>query len=307
MLTNQASRAADFPANWRTAERERTLTFDLNSKITGQKYRILIGLPAHAAPKDGYPVLWALDGLASFPIIETVRPQIGGDQRLWRQGRTPNDGLIVAVAYASGKPFDIDARSQDYTPVTTAKTGDLLSSKHGGADDFLRFLISELRPLIAQQFAINPQQQTLFGFSYGGLFALYTLSTQPQYFQRYWAASPSLWFGEAQTLKRLPEQLTKLETMNLAGYSAKVTITVGLDEQYPSQFSSPFVEAKSGERAMVDNAQAFAQQLASYNDGAKFDVSFDCLPAHDHMDMLLHGARRVVDFAFSAPVSTSEH
>jgi hypothetical protein len=42
-----------------------------------------------------------------------------------------------------------------------------------------------------------------------GLFALYVLSTAPQYFQRYWAASPSLWFDEARTLSRLLARMKK--------------------------------------------------------------------------------------------------
>ncbi|QZA78741.1 hypothetical protein K4H28_04860 [Deefgea tanakiae] len=314
MLFNQASMAveptaqvervtpvtATWPADWQTAQRDRTLSFEISSQHTGQRYRILLGLPACAAPKDGYPTVWALDGMASFPIMEAVRPQSVscGEHKAWRNKPRPRDGLIVAIAHVSGKPFDVDARALDYTPFTTAKTGDFLSSQHGGADQFLRFVTEELRPLIAQHFALNLQQQTLFGFSYGGLFTLYALSTQPQHFQRYWAASPSLWFGEHQTIKYLPQQLEKIDW---SGYDAKVFITVGLDEQYPDSFSSPEVETKLGARTMVDNAEQFAQLLRDFNrcESKPFDVSFHSLPAHDHHDMLMHGARRVIDFAFA--------
>jgi predicted alpha/beta superfamily hydrolase len=315
MLFNQASMAvvpteppavfvapetAAWPVDWQVAQRDRTLSFEISSQHTGQRYRILLGLPACPAPKAGYPAVWALDGMASFPIMEVVRPQLKrcDENKAWRTMKRPSDGLIVAIAHVSGKPFDVDARALDYTPFTTAKTGDLFSSKHGGADQFLRFITEELRPLVARHFALNWQQQTLFGFSYGGLFTLYTLSTQPQHFQRYWAASPSLWFGENQTLKRLPQQLKKIK---LAGYVAKVFITVGLDEQYPVSFSSPEVEAKLGARTMVDNAEQFARMLSDANgdESVTFDVSFHSLPAHDHHDMLMHGARRVLDFAFA--------
>ena len=288
--------AGHLPADWQVAQRERTLSFEMGSRQTGQRYRIVLGLPAGAAPKAGYPVLWALDGLASFPIMEAVRAQVPrGDESLaWRKMKQPSDGLIVAIAHASGQPFDVDARALDYTPLTTAKTGDLFSSKHGGADQFLRFITSELRPLLTQHFHINAQQQTLFGFSYGGLFTLHTLSTQPQHFQRYWAASPSLWFGEQQTLKRLPGQLEKID---LSGYPRRVVISVGLDEQYPASFASAEVETKLGVRKMVDNAEQFARLLSGHS--SNIDVNFLSLPAHDHHDMLMHGARRVLEFAFA--------
>src|SRR5690606_6559257 len=42
---------------------------------------------------------------------------------------------------------------------------------------------------------IDESRQTLYGHSYGGLFVLHALRTQPGAFQRYVAASPSLWWN----------------------------------------------------------------------------------------------------------------
>ncbi len=287
-----------FPADWQSAPRERTCCFEIRSQHTGQHYHILLGLPAAPALLSGYPTLWALDGLATFPLMEPFRaqPTSENDNPTWRQLKPSFDGLIVAIGYASGQPFDVDARALDYTPATMASTGDFLSPQHGGADAFLRFITEELRPLLAQYFALNEQQQTLFGFSYGGLFTLYTLSTQPKHFQRYWAASPSLWFGENQTLNRLPQQLKHID---FEFDRAKFVVTVGLDEQYPASFASAEVAAKLAARTMVDNAELFAQRLSEYSDQTIFDVTFHGLPEHDHLDMLMHGARRVIEFAFA--------
>jgi predicted alpha/beta superfamily hydrolase len=300
-LQAQTAVAADLapvPAEWRPAELSRSLSFDVRSKFTGQRYRILIGLPHKAAPAGGYPVLWALDGLASFPLMEVVRPRppAATESAQWRQkiGEEPA-GLIVAVGYASGDAIDVNARALDYTPQVTGNTGDAFSTQHGGADAFLRFLTEELRPQLARYFPMHPQKNTLFGFSYGGLFALHTLSTQPQYFQRYWAASPSLWFGESVTMKALPQRLRALQPGQGVN---KVVVTVGLDEQYPASFASPEVRQRLQARTMVDNAELFARLLTeSASTGVQ--VQFQKLAAHDHQDMLMHGARRVVDFAFA--------
>ncbi len=286
------------PANWAPAQLSRSLSFDMDSKHTGQRYRILIGLPHKAAPASGYPVLWALDGLASFPFMEVTRPRPASPNESveWRKkiGDEPA-GLIVAIGYASGEAIDVNARALDYTPETPATTGDSFSSQHGGAAAFLQFLTQELRPMLARHFAMNPKQHTLFGFSYGGLFALHTLSTQPQHFQRYWAASPSLWFGDHQTLKQLPQHL---ESLRFKQHPAQVMITVGLDEQYPASFASAALKKRLETRTMVDSAERFANLLDGAGQ-ADLQAKFQSLPAHDHHDMLMHGARRVIDFAFA--------
>lgn len=286
------------PAEWAPVQLARSLSFDLTSKHTGQRYRILLGLPHTAPPPAGYPVLWALDGLATFPLMDFARPQppLPGENPQWRRkiGEEPG-GLIVAIGYASGATMDVDGRAQDYTPATTAKTGDLLSRRHGGAGAFLRFLTEELRALLALHYPMDPQRHTLFGFSYGGLFTLHTLSTQPRHFQRYWAASPSLWFGEEAVLRALPQ---RLPVLSFAEHPTRVMITVGLDEQFPASYPSPERKKMLEERAMVDNAGRYARQL---QDSGKpgLQVRYQGMPAHDHHDMLFHGARRVVDFAFA--------
>lgn len=293
-----AAAQSSVPTSWAPATLSRSLSFDMDSKTTGQRYRILIGMPHKDAPATGYPVLWALDGLASFPFMEVARPRPVSptESAKWREmvGDEPA-GLIVAVGYASGDAFDVNARARDYTPETTAKTGDAFSTQHGGAASFLKFLTEELRPLLARHFAMNPGQHTLFGFSYGGLFALHTLSKQPHHFQRYWAASPSLWFGEHHTMKALPQRLAAL---HFDQYPTKLMVTVGLDEQYPQTFASAAVKEKLATRTMVDNAARFAHMLRAA-DPPNVQVTFQAVAAHDHQDMLMHGARRVIDFAFA--------
>ena len=290
-----ADTPAPIPAHWQSAQLGRSLSFEIDSRFTGRRYRILIGLPHKDAPAGGYPVLWALDGLASFPLMTVSRPHPPSpeDSAEWRRklGDEPA-GLIVAIGHASGLPFDVNARAADYTPRADAPSGDRFSTVHGGADAFLRFLTEELRPLIARHFVLDAQRNTVFGFSYGGLFALHVLSTAPQHFQRYWAASPSLWFGQEATVEALPARLAAID---FSRTPVRLTLSVGTDEQYPASFPSAQRRAHVESRHMVDNAKRFAERLRT----AGADVRYIQLADHDHLDMLMHGARHVVAYAFA--------
>lgn len=92
--------AQPLPATWLAPALSRSVSFDMDSRHTGQRYRVVLGLPHKAAPSGGYPVLWALDGAASFPLMEVARPRppSAGESAQWRQkvGEEPA-GLVVAV------------------------------------------------------------------------------------------------------------------------------------------------------------------------------------------------------------------
>ncbi|MDQ7989985.1 MAG: alpha/beta hydrolase-fold protein [Candidatus Dactylopiibacterium sp.] len=272
----------------------RSASFEIRSHHTGQTYRILIALPWGPAPAAGYPALWALDGAMSFPLLQAWRPLAPTDRMppsARPRGAGPVDGLIVAIAHAQPEGFDVDARARDYTPPPDAITGDLVSRGHGGAPAFLRFLTEELRPRVAREFPLDAQRQTLFGFSYGGLFALHVLRTAPLSFQRYWIASPSVWFSERTLLRDLAQ---RLEAAGLAEAAPRIVLTVGQNEQYPPQFENDAVREKLQTRAMVDNATTAARLLEAGGAQVRLRVQ----PGSDHHDMLMDGARHVAGFAF---------
>ncbi|MGL9736446.1 MAG: alpha/beta hydrolase-fold protein [Symbiopectobacterium sp.] len=47
--------------------------------------------------------------------------------------------------------------------------------------------------MVEARVPVNPQQRTLTGHSFGGLFVLFTLFNHGESCQRYLAASPSIW------------------------------------------------------------------------------------------------------------------
>ena len=66
----------------------------------------------------------------------------------------------------------------------------------GGADQFAELIAQRVKPAVAALAKIDPQRQTLWGHSFGGLFALHVLFTRTRDFQAYAVANPSVWWGE---------------------------------------------------------------------------------------------------------------
>ncbi|HCD61716.1 alpha/beta hydrolase [Acinetobacter nosocomialis] len=196
--------------------------FQIKSKNTGHEYLIQIYKPPVAPPQHGYPVLYILDGNATFPSAANIAQSIGaGSTKL---GLDPL--MIVAVGYPHQKTFDVQKRAYDYTPEPSAQFQAHGKYKYGGADQFIAFLNNELKPEIAKQFPVNSQQQSLYGHSFGGLFVLYHFFQKPNAFQRYFAASPSLWFDQGM----LFQQLEHWQSQKLNHFPLLMT-TVGTHEQ----------------------------------------------------------------------------
>lgn len=165
--------------------------FILSSKYTPHHYLINLYIPNTPAPKTGYPVIYMLDGNAVFDSARNVAQAI--DNGSGKMGLDPV--VVVAIGYVGDSLFNAQQRALDYTPTApTEKDKANPNYKYGGAEQFLKFIQTELKPQIFNRTRINIEQQTLFGHSFGGLFVLHTLFKQPNSFQRYVAASPSLWF-----------------------------------------------------------------------------------------------------------------
>ncbi|NUG01806.1 alpha/beta hydrolase [Acinetobacter oleivorans] len=196
--------------------------FQIKSKNTGHDYLIQIYKPPVAPPQHGYPVLYILDGNATFPSAANIAQSIGaGSAKL---GLDPL--MIVAVGYPQQKTFDVQKRAYDYTPKPSAEFQAQGKYKYGGADKFINFLNDELKPEIAKQFPVNSQQQSLYGHSFGGLLVLYHFFQKPNAFQRYFAASPSLWFDQSMLFQQLNHWQSQKQSN-----SPMLLTTVGTHEQ----------------------------------------------------------------------------
>lgn len=190
-------------------ETDQWLTY---SKAENLPYKIFISHPKEPAPRSGYPVVYVLDGNAFFQLFqETVRMQ---SKRSEKTGILSS--IIVGVGYPVEEDFVSDRRFYDFTP---PHASELPPRPHGGewpntggADFFLDFIETELKPLMQKNYAIDPNQQSLFGHSLGGLFTLYVAFNQPHAFQTYIASSPSIWWNNQAILEDEAKFISGLES-----------------------------------------------------------------------------------------------
>jgi predicted alpha/beta superfamily hydrolase len=63
----------------------------------------------------------------------------------------------------------------------------------GGAASFLEAIREEVIPFVESRYRAASDNRGLAGFSYGGLFTLYTLFHDTGLFMRYFAGSPTMW------------------------------------------------------------------------------------------------------------------
>ena len=167
----------------------------------GHSYRLLIAEPSLPPPPNGYPVIYALDGNATFATLtDAVRLQT-------RPPHGFGPAIVVAIGAEGDRPFDDVGRIRDFTtPADISRlpawTADEDWSNHGSADAFAGVIEDQIKPLIAARYAIDADRQTLFGHSLGGFFTLHCCFARPESFSAFFAGSPSLWWNEQELLSR---------------------------------------------------------------------------------------------------------
>ena len=176
-----------------------TQVLKLRSTSTGARYELFVATPP-GYRKSGhlYPVVYMLDADYSFALVRNVVQHF-----VEREDMPPV--ILVAIAYpgaATSRETYRMNRTRDYTPVYAPDGGygAEYQKVSGGGPKFRAFLARELIPFIENRFPVAPDDRTLIGHSYGGLFATYVLLTEPSLFQRYIAVSPSLWYANRTAL-----------------------------------------------------------------------------------------------------------
>lgn len=217
-------------------------------KFEEKSYRLFIAEPK--VKSHSLPVLYTLDGNAHFPLaVNAVEP-------------SKPLPLIVGIGYVSDKAYVIEERTRDYTFKVEGEE----FKKGGGAADFLRFIQSQVKPYIEQHYDVNKEKQYFFGHSFGGLFGLYVLFHQPDLFQYYAIASPSLWWGSGSFLP---------ERENWVSHKpAHILITLGHYEEYPEQDPNMTKEQlqriQKRKQMRPFNAQELAEKLNKQGQAAEF-------------------------------------
>jgi predicted alpha/beta superfamily hydrolase len=189
-----------------------TRYFELDSAIAGARYAIWVTVPPqYDADLEGrYTLIFAPDGNSMAPM---AAPRV---QMLSADPIAPIEPFIlVCIGYCGEDAArTLAVRARDLLPPgepvpdgveqTLSKIVEMgLLDQHGAdlylqylrepaSDRFLAFIIDELFPLIAADWRVKPGNHGLFGYSYGGLFALFTALQRPSLITRIGAGSPGL-------------------------------------------------------------------------------------------------------------------
>ncbi len=270
--------------------------FDLPSKITGRIYRIYVSRPVTPPPKDGYPVLYVLDGDITFATAsgQVILASLTGK----------GASLVVGVAYPNFIATTT-LRGRDLTPsqpnAAARATGGMGKAEdYGGADDFHRFMMEELRPVIAQMNKVDADNQSLMGYSLGGLFTLHVMFHHPQAYRSYVAGSPSIWWNDREVLGGEKAFAEAVRTRKVA---PRLLIT---SDRWEQDVNSPEMPAAGAARdgamarmasaRMVDNAKELAARLKALKGGPGYEVVYTLFPEETHNSGIPASTSRGVAF-----------
>jgi predicted alpha/beta superfamily hydrolase len=206
-------------------------------------YRLFVSTPpGYSNPENAsrkYPVVFLNDGelfflvAAGAPLLSYYNGVIG-------------ETILVGVSYAVGDD-PIASRQRDYTPVRD----DAISPLTGGAKEYLNVMKTAIIPAIENEYRTDPARRILAGHSFGAVFGLYALFSEPDLFSDYILISPSLWYAN--------HAIAGIEARYAAAHAdlkARVYLAVG-DLEGPG----------GGFKAvdMVNDEVAFAARLRSRN------------------------------------------
>ena len=238
--------------------------FTLKSAVLGEDRVILVRTPAgYETNKVSYPVLYMTDGDAHMGHTASTI------EFLTQNGRIP-DLIVVGITNTD--------RTRDLTPVKSTNknaAGQLQFPTSGGADNFLKFIETELIPKIEKEYRVQPYR-ILAGHSLGGLFAIHAMISKPGVFNSYMAVCPSLHWENGEALKRATDFLNKQKEF-------RATLFVSLGNE-PG--------------AIGDSFESFRQALAKTNI-KDFEWEAERMDDEDHGSVVLRshyfGLRKVYD------------
>jgi predicted alpha/beta superfamily hydrolase len=175
----------------------------IKSAVLGEEREYQVHLPDSYrwAQNRRYPVLYVLDGQTHF------FHSAGSISFLAEQGEIPE---MIVVALTS------TVRIRDFTQTDWASHW----VGGGGAENFKRFLSSELIPEIDRNYRTDGFR-VLSGHSAGGQFVLYCLTAEPSLFRGYIALSPSLEWDNKLPQRSLEESFISTPQLDSFLYVAR--------------------------------------------------------------------------------------
>ncbi len=170
----------------------RSVEHRIDSADVNDRFVIQVRLPeSYGNGTARYPVLYVLDTDIWFGLAADITDNLAGMKE------TP-EVIVVGIAYGGTIDDWWQKRARDYLPACRNAAVPAKLPLAGGAANFQRFLATKLLPFIEGQYRVQADNRALVGFSHGGLFAVHTLFTRPELFQRHVIIAPSLGWDQEQ-------------------------------------------------------------------------------------------------------------
>ena len=170
-----------------------------------------VWLPADYSPAKRYKVLYMHDGQMLYDASKSWNKQSWDVHlsvaRLVKEGRIP-DTIVVGV-WNNGKFRHSEYYPQKFLPfLTEPLRAEFIAKALQGkprSDDYLRYLVEELKPAIDSRYATRggPGDTAIMGSSMGGLISIYAMNEYPQTFGAA-AGLSTHWVGSGQANAALP-------------------------------------------------------------------------------------------------------
>lgn len=159
---------------------------------------------------------------------------------------------MVGIGYPVDEEWEI-RRLLDLTPSVSVQDpmGQPVPGKTGGADVFLRVIEEEIKPFVVARYKVDATNQTLYGYSLGGLLATRALFRHSQTFSTFIIVSPSLWYNNRAVLA---DEEAFSKRARAGELHLRILLTSAGDEQYRGDDAKLLANPRNAAYRMVDNA-----------------------------------------------------
>ncbi|MBB1332486.1 MULTISPECIES: alpha/beta hydrolase [unclassified Pseudoalteromonas] len=172
------------------------------SQVLDESRKVFIRLPNNFEPNKRYSLIIRTDGNFNLTQWDSVMAELPAQQ----------DTILVSIP----NQFWTFTRNRDLVPPyarqdvnTQARPASENSPElFGQADQFLAFIEGELLPYLESHYKLD-NNRVLSGYSAGGSFVLYTMSTKPWLFNGYFAFSPAAWYDDMTVVKEFDRFLSQ--------------------------------------------------------------------------------------------------
>ena len=270
-------------------------SYELVSTANGRTYRIDIYVPPVTPPREGFPIVYQLDGNLQFAVVAATN-------RLRAWSNDMPHAVIVGIGYAStGFNEVVRMRWSDLSlpaPLEVLHPGlRQLRPALGGLDGFLEFVVGEVKPFVEARVPVNRRCQTFMGHSMGGLAVLRALFRRPESFQAFAALSPSIWWNDRAILEDEPNLVARADAGQV---EARVLLTAGGLEEEVGDWSvrNPETARRIVENRQIRNAAQLAQRL-ELHEGRRFNVEWHLFAGETHQSVIPASLSRGLSFGLA--------